>query len=460
MELRSYQKEAVQKASEYLSDSKRKKPELIVLPTAAGKSIVIAEIARLVKGKVLVLQPSQELLSQNLSKYLYYGNKASVYCAGLKRKELDEQVIFATLDSVKVETSLQVDVLLIDEAHYKFSPDPGSSFMSYVEVIKPKKVIGLTATPFRLDSTMDGSMLKLLTRRRPNYFKDFIHITQIQEIIQNGFWSKIDYEVHEFDTSLLRLNTSGSEFTEESVKKALEAQSVNRRMYYRIKKELEDGCQSILVFCDRVGVAKEMSIRIPGSSFLTAETNKKDREQTITAFKNGSLKVLFNVGILTTGFDFPDLRCVIMGRPTNSLALYYQIIGRGTRISPQTGKVSFKFIDFGGNVERFGPIEHLTLEYVEGFGWAFCNGEIVLTNVLMGAARVSKSSFVKKSSPGDTKLWFGKHKGKEPHELPLSYIHWVLYESPFTWTHPKFAQLKANLIAVLEEDKRLANLKN
>lgn len=439
---------------EYINDPRRKKAEILVAPTASGKSWIIAGVVNRFSGSVLVLQPSKELLSQNLSKYELLGGEAAVFCAGLGRKELDKRVIYGTLGSLKsVVGQLSIDLVIIDEAHHTFSPEEGSSFMNFISVLRPRKVVGLTATPFRLSNTLDGAMLKMLNRMKPSYFKDYIHVIQIQDIIAQNFWAKIRYEIQVFDTDVLKLNSSGSEFTEQSIKEAIETQSINRRIYFRVKELLDLNYPSILVFVDCIDTAEKMVQHTPHSAYLTANTTDKERTRIVEEFKSGKIKVLYNVGILTTGFDFPDLRAIIMGRPTNSLALYYQIVGRGTRPSPGTDKTECLYIDFGGNIERFGFIEHLVMEHIDGWGWCFTNGEYVLTNILMGTARVKKSDLNTKHNPNV--MPFGKHKGKPLSQIPLKDIEWLVYKSPITFDSPKMQALRTKLVAILEQNKSL-----
>jgi len=455
---RPYQEETEKSIALYLNDSKRKKPEIVVAPTASGKSLLIAMTANLWNGKVLVLQPSQELLEQNLEKFESYGEKAGVYCSGLGRKELKSRVVFATVQSIsnipQQALAAGFTLLLIDECHYKFSPDPKSEFMRFVSVLKPTKSLGFTATPFRLESTLDGSVLKLLTRSRPNYFKDFAHIIQIQDIIQQGFWSRLEYEKHIFDNSYLLLNSTGSDFTESSVKTAITIQEVPRKIYKDVKRKLANGYRSILVFCDSVETATTLQKHTDKSAILTAETKKGERADTLKKFKSGKINVLYNVGILTTGFDFPALQCVIMGRPTNSLALWYQIVGRGTRLFE--GKEFCTIVDYCGNLDRFGPVEHLTLEYIEGWGWGICSGERVLTNVLMGAAPKTKSSIVNKNVDIET-IWFGSKKGTPVEELPIWYINFLLDKSGiFDGSNDKMNRLRSRLTELREKIQKVS----
>jgi DNA repair protein RadD len=137
-----------------------------------------------------------------------------------------------------------------------------------------------------------------------------------------------------------------------------------------------------LVFTRFVEEARYVVSQIPGAAIVTGETHKKERERLINGFKRGDIPVVANVGVLTTGFDYPELETVIIARPTMSLALYYQMIGRATRPHPMKG--SAKVIDMCGNYGTFGRVEDL--EIVDGGNgkWFVASGERQLTNVYYG----------------------------------------------------------------------------
>jgi DNA repair protein RadD len=425
-----------------------------------GKSFMISSIAKEFGGPVLVLQPSQELLEQNIEKLFILGGEASIYSASLNSKNISK-LTYATLGSVKVAVDqlkeMGVKTVLIDECHATFSPDENSQFSIFMKKLAPTKVIGLTATPFRLKSSMEGSELKLLTRMRPNYFKHFISIIQIQEIIESGYWSRIDYERHQFNESGLEINTSGSDYSEDSIREAIKVQGINNNIYLRIKQLLREGMPSILVFVDSVENAETMAKSIPGAACVHGKTNKKDRSKIIQGFKRGEIRVLVNVGVLTTGFDYPDLRCIIMGRPTMSLALYYQIIGRGTRISPATKKEACLYIDYCNNVDRFGRIENLQLEEVPGWGYGIFNNNLLLTNTPIAGLRKTKEDILRKlhgKIENVDKIWFGAHNGKAIEDLPIPYIKFILFETGWDFGSPKMKSLQLKLKAVLDKQEQ------
>jgi DNA repair protein RadD len=454
--LRNYQERCVSVSINYLNDPNDNDPKILVAPTAAGKSIIIAEIARRSGESILVLQPSKELLVQNHAKFVGEGFKAEIYSASVGQKTLGE-VTFATLGSIKDKVEdfkfMGVRFVIIDECHFKFPPERGSMFRNFIDELSPSKVIGLTATPFYLRPSSDGATLKLMTRNKEKYFHGFIDIVQITELTSQGFWAELKYKLYEFDESGLMTNSAGSDFTDESIKDAMKIQNVNNKICFEIERLQQEGIKSILVFTDSVETAQTMSqwFRIKDATYIESSMPKKMRDDRVNGFKSGKYKVMCQYGILGTGFDFPDLRCVIMGRPTISLALYYQIIGRLTRVSPQTGKEYGLFVDFCSNAQRFGRVENLILEEIDEKMY-MTSGDIVLTDVPMSGLLKTKGSVKDgKESLGReymTTMPFGKHKGKKLVDLPIQYVDWLLNEAQFQWSGEIMQKLHKSLIRV------------
>ena len=317
-----------------------------------------------------------------------------------------------------------------------FPPSKGSMFRTFVDALKPKYIVGLTATPCRLYTMGDRhdnySVLNFLTNRIKNdhsYFKNIIDVIQIEEIYEN-YWSPIEYELYDFDEGTLRLNSTGAEFTEESIKKAIKEQGINNLIFKKVKELNSNGIIRNLIFCDSVETAKKMASIIPKSAYVSGDLDTEKREKIINDFKNGNIYNVFNYGVLTSGFDYPELSTVILGRPSNSYVIIYQSMGRVVRIHENKNKGLI--IDFCNNVKRFGRLEDLSIEFIKDFGWGMFNNEILLTNIRMGTAKITKSvlkgEYVKDSEDDDIKFWFGKHNGKKPIECPLNYLKWFLEE--------------------------------
>ena len=465
MKPRNYQERVVNKTFEYFSNKDNEgKAGLIIAPVGTGKSIIAGLIAHGFGHKTVVLQPSLELLQQNSEKLSQLGGTFTVYSAKAKQKEISDMT-FATIGSVKnlgkQFKEQGVDTLIVDECNL-FPPSKGSMFRTFVDALKPKYIAGLTATPCRLytmgDRNDNYSVLNFLTNRIKNdhsYFKNIIDIIQIEEIYEN-YWSPIEYELYDFDEGTLRLNSTGAEFTEESIKKAIKEQGINNLIFKKVKELNSNEIKRNLIFCDSVETAKKMAGIIPKSAYVSGDLDTEKREKIIKDFKNGKIYNVFNYGVLTSGFDYPELSTVILGRPSNSYVIIYQSMGRVVR--QHKNKDKGLIIDFCNNVKRFGRLEDLSIEFIQDFGWGMFNNEFLLTNIRMGTAKVTKSvlkgEYVKDLEDDDIKFWFGKHNGKKPIECPLNYLKWFLEE--FKIKHNSTNEIKRLIFQVkrvIEKEK-------
>lgn len=368
--LRKNQTEPISKATAFFKE-KRPTPSLIVLPTAWGKSILTAFVAKDMEDKLLVLQPSKELLEQNYKKYTSlcgdFDAQAGVYSASFGRKDINK-ITYATIGSIKklgkLFKQLGFKKMLIDEAHL-YPREVDSMLGKFLEESEISHVLGITATPIKLqqNTDMNGerfSKLAMLTNRskKGNFFKDIIHVSQVQEMIELGFWSKLEYKTTGFDSSKLVYNSARSEFTEESVQSAFNSNDIHNQ----IRQELDSNSdrQHILVFVPSVDEAKQFAEEYSNSAAIYSGMHNSERERVISEFRKGNIRVIFNVRVLSTGFDYTGIDCLILGISTASIALYYQIIGRATRIDDN--KENALIIDLAGNVDRFGKVEDITFE--------------------------------------------------------------------------------------------------
>jgi DNA repair protein RadD len=385
--LRPYQQDAVDSGIGYFESYSKERP-MLVLPTAAGKSIIIARIVKALSGEVLILQPSQELLKQNYQKYDHVIKdnpdleRASIYSASVGIKE-QGRVTFAMIGSVvnKAEMFQNVRYVLIDECH-RVPPKKDSMYMQFLKKLPNVQVIGLTATPYRLKSYTDlagnkFSKINLLNRELPRFFNRFLHITQIKEMYEQGYLCPINYIEMQWDGSFLEFNSTGAEYSDDSMKKAIERNNIIGRIPNVVEQAIRKGQKSCLVFVRTVEEARSLSAITPFSSYVHALTPKKERVEIIKSFKNGSIKTLYNVAVLTEGFDYPELDTVIIARPTMSLALFVQMIGRGIRLAD--GKEKCAVVDMCGNLKKFGRIEELRIENDEIEGWVLRNDKQILS---------------------------------------------------------------------------------
>lgn len=384
-QLRDYQKNAVEAGLDFFENGNKSDIPVIVAPTAAGKSIYVAFMAKQLSEPILVLQPSKELFEQNYSKYKAYGGVASIYSASVGQKEIGH-VTFATIGSIKsiAKHFAHVKYVIIDECHL-VPPSSSSMYMQFFAGLDNVKVIGLTATPFRMKKYNDPftgepfSKINLLPRERPRFFNRFLYVTQISELYEKGYLSPIKYIPMAWSDGDLKVNSTGAEYTEESMDFAVQNQGVLEKIPLLVKQSIEKGRKHRLVFVKNVADAIRLSNSIPNSACVHSGTKKKDREKILNDFKSGNIKTVFNVGVLTVGFDFPALDTIIIARPTMSLALYMQIIGRGLRLCD--GKSDCAVVDMCGTYDRFGKIEDI--EYttdIRGL-WVIKSGHKILSGV-------------------------------------------------------------------------------
>lgn len=359
--LRTNQIEPVKRGIQFFN-SVSPKPSLIVAPTAFGKSWVIAHICTGISGKTIVLQPSIELLDQNYEKLVALGATASIFSASKGVKEYGD-ITYATIGSIKnlgKEFKARGYInLIIDEAHM-YPREFDSMLGGFLADSGITKVLGLTATPFKLQvnsyNRESYSILSMLTSKskKGSFFKDIIHVTQIQDIINDGFWSKLEYEVYDFDTGELEYNTIKSDYTYKSVSNAYISQDITGKIIDRVE-GLDR--KSILVFVPTIQHAIDLAGELPDAAALHSNLSPKERSRIVQEFKSQQLRIMVNVSIASIGLDVPMTDCIISGRSTASLAWFYQALGRGTRIHPS--KKDCLVIDFAGNTQKFGKLENL-----------------------------------------------------------------------------------------------------
>lgn len=374
---RPYQEGAINSAVSFFKSS-AKYNAILILPTGAGKSIVVANIVSELKGKTIILQPSKEILEQNFAKYTSYGYVAAIYSASAGQKTID-RVTFCTIGSIINKKHLfeGIENIIIDECHTVNAK--GGMYEEFINSFPNAKVLGLTATPYRLHNSLEGAQLKFLTRTRPRIFSEILYYVQNSELFDAGYLAKLEYfSFNVVDRTMLQVNSSGTDFTEKSLRnyyKQIDMPSII--VNYSLR--LLDKKPNLLIFCSLIEEAQNVVSRISGAVLLTGTTKADERERILSQFKSGKIRCLVNVGVLTTGFDYPELECVLIARSTMSLALYYQIVGRAMRIAPN--KKSAWIVDLGGNINFFGKIETMQIRVDEKGLYSIWNNGRQLTNV-------------------------------------------------------------------------------
>lgn len=374
---RPYQTEAINANVDFFK-SKRKKHAIEILPTGSGKSVVIANTAMQLEGKTIVFQPSKEILEQNFAKFTSYGYRAGIYSASAGMKFVD-QITFATIGSVAKKQHLFKDFqnIIIDECHLVNAK--GGMYLSFINGIEDCKVLGLTATPYRLSNGMDGAQLKFLTRTRPKVFTDVLYYVQNKVLFDNGFLAKLQYFAFDvIKREMLAMNSTGTDYTEASLRAFYRKVNMPQVTAYYANRLLAKR-KNLLIFCALIEEAEKTAHLVNGAVVLTGKTDRDKRERILSQFKAGKIKCVINVGVLTTGFDYPELECVLLARSTMSLSLYYQMIGRVMR--PHPLKESGWVVDLGSNIKFFGKIETMEITTDDKGLFVIKNDGRQLTNI-------------------------------------------------------------------------------
>jgi DNA repair protein RadD len=329
-----------------------------------GKSLCIAgftqeAIAAYGDTRVLILTHVKELIQQNFMALLraWPDAPAGIYSAGLSRRDIHAQILFAGIQSIhrhayKVQ---RCDLVLIDEAHLLGRNDSGMyrRFLTQLKEINAglTKVVGFTATPYRLDSG-------LLHEGEDRLFTDIAYEVPVLEMIQQGYLCPVVPKQTTTQLDVGGVGTRGGEFIAKDLEAAVDRDEVTRAAVAEI---VEHGAErgSWLVFCSGVAHARHVrdAIREHGFSAetVTGDTPGPERDGILTAFKAGRLRCVTNANVLTTGFDAPGTDLIALLRPTKSVGLYVQMVGRGTRLAE--GKDDCLVLDFAGNTARHGPID-------------------------------------------------------------------------------------------------------
>ena len=361
MKLRPYQEQAIQSIYDYFSAGK--KAPLIVTPTGSGKSVILGEFIRSAcmsypETKILVVTHVKELVEQDFAKIkeIWPAAPAGVYSAGLKKKQF-KPVTVASIQSCYSKSFFHgfFDLIIIDEAH--LIPQKSSGMYrklldSSIESNAQTKLIGLTATPYRLDSGLlhegDGAL-----------FDGISYEASVSDLIEQGYLCRLTAR-HGSDVNLDGVKILAGEFHHAQLAERMSAIDLVESHADTIVSRCKDR-NAWLIFSVTVDHAAQISAALKrrgiSADYVSGDMPSHERDEKIAGFKSGDLRALVNCSILTTGFDHPATDAVIMLRPTMSPGLYVQMVGRGLRLHP--GKSDCLVLDFGGNVRRHGFIDRI-----------------------------------------------------------------------------------------------------
>lgn len=367
--LRPYQEVAVVKA---VSAIRCNTPGVLCLPTASGKSHVIAGICQQLDN-ALILAPSKELVAQNYSKLEQAFKEVApekvddlgIYSAGLGRKEL-KPYTFATVNSVyRLGDKLKMfDATLLDEGDL-MNPQKGM-YKKVLESVGTGRAIALTATPFRYEHqtkyTPHGVVTRSVLRTMMNqgYFKELLINMNMKDMIDDGYITPFEYykdSVGQYYTQCLKANSLGTDYTDESLD--YYGEQTAEHVATKARRAIETGfCKKVLVFAVNIRIAERIA-ELAHCHCITGNTKSNDRDKWLQDFKDADTGIMVNVATLTTGVDVPTVDCIILARPTHSPRLYTQILGRGCRLDPSNPSKICKVIDETNTIEELGKVENM-----------------------------------------------------------------------------------------------------
>jgi len=341
---------------------------VVVLPTGAGKSLLIALLIQQAVefgGRVVVLAHRKELLQQNADEIrgLIPGVDVGIYSAGLKSREIHNAVVVAGIQSVyrKAEDLGRRHLILVDEAHLISDLEESmyGQFFSAMKANEGLRIVGLTATPFR---TGAGPICG-----PDRIFQRVVFEAKTAQLIAEGFLCPITNKVAEAEVNTDKVSLRGGEFVESEMQAAFDVDEKVQAACAEIIEKTQDR-HSILVFASGIHHAEQIAELLPGSAVVTGETLPIERAETLRRFVAEELRFLVNVDVLTTGFNAKCVDAIAILRATMSPGLFCQMVGRGLRLHPS--KVNCLLLDFGGNIARHGSIDDENFGRSEGKGRA------------------------------------------------------------------------------------------
>ena len=370
--LRDYQQRTIDQLYQWFADGRKGHP-CIELPTGSGKSHIVAALCKEAiqtwpETRILMLTHVKELIEQNAEKMRDHWPNAplGIYSAGMRRRDIGEPITFAGIQSVrnKADQIGHVDLVLIDECHLVSHKQEGGyrKLIDDLTLINPAlRVIGLTATPYRLGH---GYITD-----EPALFSDIIAPVSIEELIFKKHLAPLRSKLTNHKLSVDGVHKRGGEYIDSELQAAVDTDDHNVSVVDEVI-SLAGDRRSWLFFCAGVrhahNVADILTARGITSACIVGDTPKAERERIIAGFKFGEIRALTNANVLTTGFDHPDLDLIAMLRPTLSTGLYVQMAGRGMR--PKSHADHCLVLDFAGVVQTHGPITAVNPKKATGKG--------------------------------------------------------------------------------------------
>lgn len=342
--LRDYQEECILEiAKAYKNKTNR---QLISLPTGTGKTCIFSSLAKRLNTKTLILAHRDELLDQAIDKFKIIWPGVNVGKVKAEQNEFDKQVVVASVQSICRDNRLEearkqgFKLCVIDEAHHAVS----NSYLKvvkelgFLDTAKEKLLVGVTATPERLDKIALGEL-----------FQKIVFERTIASMIRGDYLADLRGIRIQTKTDISKVGVSQGDFQIDALASVVDTEDRNN-IIVKSYQEKAPGLKSI-AFCVNIEHSKHLAEEFNTAGIKAAavwgDMDKDERKAILKLFHNGDIDIITNCNLLTEGFDEPSIRCLLMARPTKSRSLYIQMVGRGTRKYPN--KKECLVIDFTDN---------------------------------------------------------------------------------------------------------------
>lgn len=361
-QLRPYQQQAVNECWQALR--KDDQPVLLMASVGAGKSLMLSDILLTMQkaGKrALCLVNNAELVRNNCASFIEQGGHGSIWCAALKSKDCSAPVVFGTpksvlngIDKAKKIASVKFNIIVVDEAHNIDYNNHRSYFMRILRYYKHQyidmRVLGATGTDFRFKGADIVG--------KDCLFKSRVGNITTEKLIEDGYLIRPEFEIDPnlvIDFSKVKIKSNG-QFDQKQIAKVIEE---NARLTELICKQVIHIMESeqrfgVFLFASTRKHAHEIMSHLPPeqSALILGDTPQHERETILNKARRGEIRYLCNISIISVGVDVPAYDTLAYLRPTESLVLMVQTMGRVLRLSPNTNKSEARVLDFAGNIER------------------------------------------------------------------------------------------------------------
>ena len=324
MQLREYQTEFLDAVDHAFSEGHRKL--LGVAATGAGKTILAAELMRREQGNCLFLADARELINQNADKYLQHtGERAGIEMGAQSARVGIDRVVIATVQSIHRRLDRyepdHFNLIIADEAHKTTLGEASQKIFNHFSYAK---ILGITATPFRSDRKELG-----------NFYEKIAIDIGLDRLIREGYLSRIQIKSFPMSVDLRDVKMSGGDYSTSDLGAVIEPilqEAANQLVTHAADRK------KIVIFLPLVKTSIRMARILNEMGIKAVHVSGEDNSQ-LREFTHGDARVICNAQLLSTGWDCPPVDCILVLRPTKSLALYQQFIGRGTRIHPDKDKL-------------------------------------------------------------------------------------------------------------------------